>query len=205
MKKNAFIFILFFFIASEMYAQNRFNPGLKAGLSTSQVDGDTYSGYDKAGFDGGAFVTAKVSEKWNAQFEIIFIQKGSKHNSNPAKGDYTYYKLQLNYIEVPVLAQYQHKKFTFELGPGFGYLLKAREENEAGEITGSRPFYNSDANFNVGISYTIFKNVGINWRYSNSFLAVRNHESGKGPWYNPGQINKVMAFTLTYQFGEKAE
>ena len=206
MKKTVVAFILLFFIASKTDAQKRFIPGLKAGLSTSQVDGDTYTGYDKTGFDGGAFVTGKLSDKWSAQFEILFIQKGSKHNPNPDKGDYTFYKMQLNYMEVPVLVQYHLKKFTFELGPGFGYLLTAKEYNGYGELTGTLPFYQTEANFNLGISYTLFKNIGINWRYSSSFLAIRNHESGLGPWYNPGEINKVMAFTVTYRFGsEKTE
>jgi hypothetical protein len=85
MKNCLIILFLFFTIASN--AQQRFKVGVKAGLSTSQVDGDTYGGYNKAGFDGGIFVTGKINEKWTSQFEMIFIQKGSKHNSDPENGD----------------------------------------------------------------------------------------------------------------------
>ena len=206
MKKIIFIVFIFLSIVSKTKAQQRFQAGLKVGLSTTQVAGDTYSGYNKVGFDGGAFVTGKLSEKWSAQFEIIYIQKGSKHNPNPDKGDFSFYLLQLDYIEVPVLLQYHQKKFTFEAGPGFGYLVKERETNDMGDITGIRPFYTTEASFNLGISYTIYKNWGINWKYCNSFLAIRKHASGVSAWYNPGQINNVLAFTLTYQFGnEKSE
>ena len=192
---------MLFFFAFEIEAQQRFKAGLKAGLSASQVAGDTYAGYDKAGFDGGAFVTGKLNEKWSAQFEIIYIQKGSRHNSNPDKGDMTFYLLQLNYIEVPLLFQYHQKKFTFEFGPSFGYLQKEREYNEYAELTGIRPFYKTETSYNIGISRTLYKNFSINWRFSNSFLAIRKHASGASTWYNPGQRNHVLAFTLTYLFG----
>lgn len=206
MKKIIFIAILFLLIGSETKAQQRFKAGLKAGLSTSQVAGDTYSGYHKAGFDGGGFVTGKLSEKWSAQFEIIYIQKGSKHNQNPDKGDFSFYFLQLDYVEVPVVFQYHQQKLTFEAGPGFGYLVKEREYNDYGDITGVSPFFKTEVSFNLGISYIIYKNLGMNWRYCNSFLAIRKHASGASTWYNPGQINNVLAFTLTYQFGnEKSE
>ncbi len=201
MRKLILIAVIFLFFVTGIKAQQRFKVGLKAGLSTSQVAGDTYSGYHKAGFDGGGFVTGKLSEKWSAQFEIIYIQKGSKQNQNPEKGMFNFYFLQLDYIEVPVLFQFHQKKFTFEAGPGFGYLVKEREYNDYGEITGARPFFKTEASFNLGISYKIYKNLGMNWRYCNSFLAIRKHASGASTWYNPGQINNVLAFTLTYQFG----
>ncbi|OFY84635.1 MAG: hypothetical protein A3F72_01370 [Bacteroidetes bacterium RIFCSPLOWO2_12_FULL_35_15] len=201
MRKIIFIAVLFFLIGSETKAQQRFKAGLKVGLSTSQVAGDTYSGFHQAGFDGGGFVNGKLSEKWTAQFEIIYIQKGSKHRPDPDKGDLSSYFLRLDYVEVPVLFQYHQQKFTFEAGPGFGYLVKVKEVNDYGEITGDRPFFKTEASFNLGISYTIYKNLAMNWRYCNSFLAIRKHASGASRWYNPGQINNVLAFTLTYQFG----
>jgi hypothetical protein len=83
------VFILVFSISGTLLnAQQRFNAGIKAGVSTTQVSGDTYSGYNKAGLVGGAFVRGIMNEKWTGQFEIMYIQKGSRHNGNPDKGDY---------------------------------------------------------------------------------------------------------------------
>lgn len=210
MKKFNYIFFAVLLISFEIKAQQRFIAGVKAGLSTSQVAGDTYSGYDKVGFDGGAFVTGKLNEKWTGQFEIIYIQKGSKHNPNPDKGDYNYYYMGLDYIEVPVLFQYHQKKFSYEIGPGFSYLIREREYINGQDFTGARPFNKTEINFNLGISYTLFKNLEINWRFTNSITPIRRHASAAisqiqqpvyGRWYNPGQMNNVLAFTLTYQFG----
>ena len=215
--KFVFYLLLVTFIPFEIKAQQRFNAGIKAGLSTSQVAGDNYSGFDKAGFVGGAFVSGKLNEKWTGQFEIIYIQKGSKHNPDPEKGDYSYYYMGLDYIEVPVLFQYHQKKFIYELGPGFSYLMKEREYINGQDFTGLSPFIKTEINFNVGISYTIIKKLGISWRYTNSISPIRKHYSSvgspfQGPapgttrWYNPGQMNNVLSFTLTYQFsGSKSE
>ncbi len=201
MKLYRFILFAFIFFSLSLSAQQRFVAGLKAGVSTSQVAGDTYSGYNKAGFAGGASVTGNFSEKWTGQFEIMYIQKGSQHNGNPDKGDYNYYFLKLNYIEVPLLLQYHQGKFTYEAGPGIGFLIGEQEFFNFQDLTGLNPFNKTELAVNLGINYTIYKNLGISWRFSHSLTAIRPHASGASRWYNPGQMNNLLAFTLTYRFG----
>lgn len=108
MKKITFLFLLSS-IAFGVQAQNKFRAGLRAGLSTSQVAGDTYGGFNQYGFDGGATLNGRVNDKWSAQFEILFVQKGSKFVGDAAKGDLRYYYMRLNYVEVPLLLQYKQK------------------------------------------------------------------------------------------------
>lgn len=200
--KILYLLIFASFFSFPLFSQNKFKAGIKAGLSTSQVAGDTYSGFNKAGLIGGGFVKTKLNENWSAQFEIMYIQKGSKHTGNPDIGDYSFYLLKLNYLEIPLLFQYRNKKFSFEVGPGIGYLFSEKEYDTYGEITGLRPFNDTEISFNLGISYTIIKNLVINWRYSNSLNAIRKHGSGAAYWWNPGQQNNVLAFTLSYWFGK---
>lgn len=200
--KNAVI-ITFLLLTLGLSAQKRFTVGVKAGLSTSQVEGDTYGGFDKAGFVGGIYVTGKINEKWTSTMEMIFIQKGSKHNSDPDNGDYSYYYLGLNYIEVPLLLQYHQKKFTFEAGPAFGYLISNSEFNEFGEVFMPVPFETTEISAGFGITYRIINNLSMNWRYTNSLLPIRQYQSGATRWNNPGQRNNVLAFTLTYEFRGK--
>lgn len=205
MKKVVFIFIAVLGLVFNSVAQDRFRVGLKAGLSTSQVEGDSYGGFHKAGAAGGIFVNAKFREKWTAQMEMIFIQKGSKHVGDPENGDGTYYYMGLNYIEVPVLFQYHQKKFTFEIGPGFGYLISSSEYNQDGQLYNPLPFHSTEISGSIGVSFELFKNTFINWRYSNSLIPIRGYRSGQSRWYNPGQRNNVLAFTLMYQFGGNAK
>lgn len=201
MKKSIFITLFFILTTYTLQAQSRFRAGLKAGISTSQVHGDTYEGFHKFGFDGGATLNAKINEKWKAQFEILFVQKGSKFIGDANKGDTRFYLMQLNYVEVPILFQYQHKKFVFEIGPGIGYLINSKEYDQFGEVINGIPFYSTEVSGSIGINYQIYKNLGINWRFTNSITAIRNFASGASTVGNPGQRNNVLAFTLTYTFG----
>jgi outer membrane immunogenic protein len=195
----SFLFMIGFACASAQ--EQRFSTGLKVGLSSSQVSGDNLAGYHKAGMSAGIFCSAHFSKKWSSQFELLFIQKGSKYTGNPDAGDLNYYRLQLNYIEVPVLVQYHYKKFTVEAGPGFGYLINYKEEDMLGDITGIRPFHKSEISYNLGVNYRIVNHLGINARFSNSLSSIRDHLSGARTFINPGQQNTVLQLTLSYTFG----
>lgn len=206
MKRQLFFTLLFLIFCLGSFSQNRFRPGIKAGLSTTQVEGDTYTGFNKVGIDGGIYLQAKLNEKWCAQFEFLFVQKGSKHNANPDAGDYNFYLMQLNYLEVPILAQYKIRNFTVELGPGFGYLISHREFDYWTELTNVEPFSPIELSGSIGISYTLGGRVGMNWRYTNSILPIRTFTNPTvAATYNPGQRNNVLAFTLFYTFGKSNE
>jgi hypothetical protein len=200
--KHFKVLILFFLITlvNDAWAQKRFIPGLKAGVSTSQVAGDNYSGYNKAGFIGGGTLTAQFTEKYAGHFEIIYIQKGSQHNGDQEKGDYNFYFLELDYIEVPLLFQFHQRKFTYEAGPAISFLIGEEEYFNFFNLTGANPFNKNEISFNLGINYAIYKGLGINWRFSHSITPIRAHASGATRWYNPGQMNNVLTFTLTYKF-----
>jgi hypothetical protein len=186
-------------------AQNRFHAGLKAGLSTSQVHGDTYSGFNKAGLDGGLVLNGRINDKWSGQFEMLYIQKGSKHDGDIAQNDFTYYKMKLSYLEVPVVFQYYLKNFSFELGPSFGYLISAKEYDLYGQLDDSAsPFKPMEVAACVGFNYMVHRKIGMNIRYSNSVLPIRTfNRSGLTIPFDAGQRNNVLAFTLTYLFGKK--
>ena len=190
---------MFLFLRIDAQEQ-RFFVGAKTGISSSQVSGDELAGYDKAGLIGGLQCAMKFSKKWTLQFEMIFIQKGSKYRARIDLGDPNFYRLQLNYMEVPVLLQYHYKKFTFEAGPGYGYLINYKEENAGGDVTGLRPFNKSEISINAGINYALPQNFGINIRFSNSLNSIRDHESGAKRIYNPGQQNTALHFTVSYTF-----
>ena len=120
-------------------AAQQFKAGILGGIATTQVDGDTYSGYGKAGIFAGAFVTKQFlpSGKWSASFAITYLQKGSRKIPHPDKGDYADYLLKLDYAEVPLLVQYdfavsdsagEHKmNFALFGGIALGALVRSAE------------------------------------------------------------------------------
>lgn len=204
MKKH----VLFLFLAIVSFAnaqERRFSAGVKAGFSSSQVSGDDLAGFHKAGLAAGLLSTVLFSKKWSGQFELLFVQKGSKYVGQPDLGDLNYYRLQLNYLEVPVLIQYHYKKWTLEAGPGFGYLINYKEENMLGDVTGNRPFNKSEISYQLGLNYNITDHLGVNMRFSNSISSIRDHQSGAHTLRNPGQQNTVLQLTIHYTFGNAKE
>lgn len=207
MLKRKFIpllFIAFSIIAKGQDIQtekiSEFKAGLIAGISTSQISGDNLAGFRKFGMNLGVFSRYTFSQKYSAQFEVTFIQKGSRKTPDPENNDYTFYRLNLNYIEIPVLLKYKHKHFVFEAGPYASYLINFQEENEQGTLPMIRPFYKYDIGGAIGINYDFTEHLQMNWRYTNSWFPVRPHLSNANFRWNRGQLNSVIEFTLHYEF-----
>lgn len=196
------LFYLFACIASTAQEQ-RFKAGITAGLSSSQISGDELAGFKKTGFTGGLLLRTVFTKKWTSQFEILFIQKGSKDAAHidSLTGEYHYYRLQLNYLEVPILAQYRFKYFFVEAGPGIGYLIHYTEEDKTGVLTGRRPFHPFEISADLGAGISLKDHLSVGIRYSNSVNAVRDHLSGAKRWYNTGQQNTVIQVAVSYTFG----
>lgn len=202
---------------NSVFAQ-QFKVGLVGGVVTSQVDGDTYAGYDKAGFMAGGFVTKRVSaeSKWSASFEITYIQKGSRKIPHPDKGDYTSYKLNLNYAEVPILLSYdfgltdssgEHRmKFSLEGGIAVGALVHSFEEDSYGQLKGGTPFQKADFSTILGLNYHLSEHIGFNARYQYSILPVRKgaiaqyYQNWTYRFLKPGYYNNLLIFSFCYRF-----
>ncbi len=180
-----------------------FKAGVIAGISATQISGDNLGGYDKAGLIAGGMVSTELTKKLDLAMEIIFIQKGSKKNAKPDNFDYSTYLLRLNYFEVPLLLKWKYsKRFTFEVGPTFGYLLSVKEENELGEIPYDppRPFDKFELGITGGMKVHFAQKFSFTFRVSSSVLPVRPHQSGESYQLNYGQYNAVLMFGLQYTF-----
>lgn len=196
--------LIFIFCFTFTPAQKVFKAGVTAGISPSQYDGDTHGGYHKFGLTGGGFVRTSLGKKWDAQFEINYIQKGARKNPIPEKGDYNHYALDLDYLEVPLLARYRYKQLVFEGGIGFGVLVREKEIINYTDYTGLRPFRGTETSFDLGGS-VLLGSLELNVRLDYSLLPVRPHVSGAihVRSLNFGEYNNVLAFTLKYTFGKE--
>jgi len=187
--------------------KNAFNLFLTAGVSPSQVHGDSYSGFHKLGFTGGVGVESVFSEKVSANLSFIFIQKGAQKNQNLEKNDLTAYFLNLNYIEVPILVTYTQKKFLFDVGVSAAYLINYYEADQNMDYTGVFPFQKYDFSVKVGLGYNINQKWFVNFRSSNSFITTRPNRTKQAIYYNniiartfnKGYYNNILEFTLGYR------
>ncbi len=205
MRKPASVIIslIFFLTCLSMKAQ-QFNGGIMAGVAGTQVAGDTYYGFHKAGIFAGAFVSLQISEHSVLQMELEYFQKGSRENPDSAN-NYNQYLFRVNYIELPLLYQYiVNKRFKIEAGPSAGFLVGWYEENNYEEIKGANKPASVTFQLNAGLYVYLTDHLYVNIRTNNSMLNIRS-DNATGDILrifpgNYGQFNDCLVFSLYYQF-----
>jgi len=175
--KNCFLIIIFVFLTLTGFTQ-KFNGIIKYGLSASQIDGDTYGGYHKIGGTIGFDVSYSLKSKLNFQTGIDYIGKGAANSKNQY-----YYRVRLNYVQVPILWNYLFSKnISVTGGLTVDYLIKGWSPSNPGDLElrnfapslyGSINYHISQKLiFNMGGAYSIIniKKRGDFWINNNLTL-----------------------------------
>jgi hypothetical protein len=196
MKQIFFASILFLSFSLFCTAQN-FNGGLRLGLCGSQVNGDALTGFNKAGLLGGVFVNRQFGEKIKLQLELLYIQKGSR---KPLDDLNTFYRMRVTYIEVPFVMRYKIlNKLELVAGPSFGTLIHSQEDNEWGIIYGL-PFKKYELSVAGGVIAKLSDRWSADARYSRSVTTIRPFPGTYTTFFDRGQYNIVVEFSLDYEF-----
>ena len=198
------ILLLIFTTASLELKSQDFNGGIMAGVAGTQVAGDTYYGFHKAGIFAGGFVNLQISEHSAFQMELEYFQKGSRENPD-SSNNYNQYLFRVNYIELPVFYQYiASKRFKIEAGPSMGFLVGYYEERLYEEIKGGNKPASVTFQLNAGLYVYLTSHFTFNIRTNNSMLNIRS-DNATGDILrifpgNYGQFNDCLVFSLFYQF-----
>lgn len=199
--KKIYTLLIGAFVSVSVYGQ-AFSGGVLGGFNASQVDGDTYSGYNKFGFAFGAYTSTQFTEKISGELQIKFMQKGA---SKPVtEDDVTRYTSKLNYIEVPILLRYQQsKKISWHFGPGFGYLFKYSVEDENGPLTGgSIGFRNFELSGIAGMQYQIIEKLGVSLSFLYSITSISDYVRDPIHFRQPGQYNNLFSVMVSYKLSK---
>ena len=186
----------------------RFRGGLTGGLTAAQINGDSYSGFDKLGWQGGVFVETELMPVFDARLEIRYASRGAR---NPAEDDNTgAYFLALHYIDLPVLAALKIKKAgAVEIGLVPGYLFTLNGEKDNGILTGEdkAAYHKFDLGTLLGFRVNITGKLAISFRYSYSIFSIRDLDSA-GSYYSwfgqlfghsQGDFNNYLSLGIHYQ------
>lgn len=186
-----------------------FTGALVGGVNFSQIDGDSYYGYHKAGLHIGAQAYAHFSPMFGASMELLYSEKGSRGETvfeSPTIGTYvSKYYMNVNYVEVPLMLHVVARRIDVEAGVSLAYLISSKEW-----LLTDRPvtiseklnyFSNYDADLNLGISGRIYKRFFANIRWQYSLPSIRPPERiPVGYRYgNQGQFNNLFNIRLVYQ------
>ncbi|MCX6284619.1 MAG: porin family protein [Bacteroidetes bacterium] len=199
--------LLILFILPLIGYSQKFNGGVLLGGNVSQVDGDTYEGYHKIGYQAGAYVYLRVSPHSSFQMEMEYFQKGSRRASNPdsGAGDHSYL-LRIHYLEIPVLYQYTFaKRFQVEAGPAFDVLLGSLEETDGLPTTNTVALRPVTLSGILGFSCYISHHLKAGFRFNYSLLSIRVPADPEPPGYRhilfeTGQYNNVLSLTFSWDF-----
>jgi len=198
-----FLVLLVISMGNSVFAQH-FHGGPLLGFNASQVDGDTYAGYDKFGVMGGAFVYTHLSDMFDIQMEIKYMGKGARKRTTAE--DLSQYKSNLNYIEIPILLRFNTKsKIGVEGGLGFGYLFSYSVEDEYGELPSSAfpKFKQFELCSIIGINYQFAPKFLVDLRYSYSILSIVDRPEIDYTYFRrTGAYNNLFSLGVYYTLGQ---
>jgi len=193
------ILIVFLLFSGPLFSQEKvFSIGAVAGLNTTQISGDNLAGFNKIGLYAGLYTNININENLQFQIETCFSQKGSRKIAHPEKGDTYSYRLNINYVDIPVFARFRNRNFVGEIGPCISYFLNHTEEDNWGTIIYyNRPFSRFELSGFIGMGYHVIPDrVVFSVRINNSLLPVRDHLFGSQFRLNRGQYNAVLNFVF---------
>ena len=184
-------------------AQIGFRGGILAGATTSQVAGDSYAGFNKIGLSAGPFVRMVFGSEGSMKMSMLYSQKGSRNKPDTEAGDFSYFKLKLNYIEVPVSYEYTRNNLRFEGGLYFAYLMTQKEDFGPGEGDPVPAYNDYDFGGQIGLTYQIVpESVFTSITVSNSLTSIRKAPPSQTRiiGYDGQGYNHAINIHLGFQF-----
>jgi len=126
MKKAIFLFFILFTVCNISSFAQIFKVGVKAGTDIKKLSGKSFDDQFSYGYHVGAFAEIKLSEKFELQPEVYFSQVNIDTSSN-FSSVYNFKdlsKVQLKYINIPLLLSFKPNKFVaLQAGPQYGILI----------------------------------------------------------------------------------
>lgn len=186
-----------------------FYAGVAVGINASQIDGDNFSGFRKAGLNAGIISYIKFKPKLYGNIELLYSSKGArdvKEYNSPQVGTVpVIYSAKLNYVEIPILLHYQVQD-RIHAGAGLSYsrLFSAKEaidEVIPNSINRREPnFRQEDINMLVSISYQLSGNLFARARYQYSLTTIRDAAQIPIEFGTPAQYNNLFALQFFLLF-----
>ena len=137
-------------------------------------------------------------QKWQISIELLYSQKGSKKRCSPGYFDTVYYapsmftdvdrsvpfdpkmkcKIELDYVQVPVLIHYEdtYSGCTFGLGFAWSRLVRAHEIYNGFTRTTtvrSGTYKKNDWSVIADVNIRLYKNLNLNFRWEYSMVPIR--------------------------------
>lgn len=198
--KHLYLLILLIITTATAGFSQRFEGGLLGGLNASQVDGDTYSGFNKPGIVAGTYVINNFSERLFAGMEIKYSQKGSRKNPNYKTGDQDKSIIRLNYIDMPVyVGIHTGEKTAVFGGISAGYLIHSSVDINFGSFQTEPSFKEFDIQGMLGFRFQLTNRLSADLRGAYSVLPISNQTISELNYWATNQFNNLISTTILYR------
>lgn len=176
------LLLTFIFLFGVNLSAQEFFGGLILGGDMSQVGGDARGGFNKLGIVGGGFAGLRLSQDFDVQMELKYIQKGSYSTDVENRPVYDPFLIKLDYIDLPIVFAYNLNKVNinginmkwlkFELGLSFDFLINYKQEIQGVVVKESNPWNKVVLNTVVGVRVCVKDNFEIGLRAVNSMTSI---------------------------------
>ncbi len=193
------VFMTMIFMTVSVNGQ-QFNAGFFGGINISQVSGDSYQGFNKFGFNLGAFVNRAIEQNFYWQAEIKYGTRGVYEG--PTDTNASLYRSAYHVLELPLSVQYLFDdKIMLEIGISPEVLITTIFWDENGILNESS--YPDNRRFGLsvfaGLGYWFTERMMVGFRYTNSAVPFRDPQEWNNS-QNRGYFHNVLSFTLAYRF-----
>jgi len=168
-------------ISGQAVAQHN-NFVIKAGVNAYSIYNDNNASADtKIGYHLGLITHIHLAQQFAFQPELVFSTQGTKYSN-----DGNNVKLNLNYLNVPLLFQYMFDNgFRMQAGPQLGLLVGAKSETNNSSTDVKDNFKPFELAFGIGASYVHPPTgFGVDARYN--FGLTNINDTGSVNSYNRG-------------------
>ncbi|MFM9950589.1 MAG: porin family protein [Saprospiraceae bacterium] len=172
------------------------NVGVKVGLNLFDIASDDNSSNDmKAGIHIGLLGHFHLTETLAFQPEVVFSGQGAKVSSGVVDS-----KLNLDYINVPLLLQYMFDNgFRLQAGPQIGFLIAANSDTDPDDNIDVKSNYKSvDFGLGIGGGYVHPPSgFGVDLRYNFGLSNINENNA-------VNSTNNGVQLGVFYLFGHKS-
>lgn len=168
-----------FLLASSSLQGQGVGGGLHLAVVTSQIDGDAWGGFNKWGYQFGGFATYDFNDRLGLQVEINHSHRGSREIAVQGR-------INLNYIDVPLLLQYKkvmkNGLAIAEGGLSANLLLSANTGFPPFKQDQTEIYKRLSTELHLGAAYYFVEKVGLYARWSLG-LSNLNNTPARRPWF----------------------
>lgn len=176
------------------------NTGFFVGVSASEVDGDSYSGFNKLGPAVGLYMNQHIDVGFYWQIELKYGTRGVYKPMT--ESDPTSFKSSYHILELPISVFYLFdEKFKLETGisPEVVLLTRFWEDGVLLNPNSYPEEHKLGLSVFAGIAYRPRTDMEIGLRYTNSAVPFRDREEWNHARYR-GFFHNVITLTFSYRF-----